>query len=328
MIGVMDVSLSGSHSRRTTPLNPDAPPANRRIDARRRRGLPAGMFASLSGLHSLADRYDVLLSDVWGVIHNGAESFEVPCAALARWRAEVGPVVLISNSPRPSPIVHEQLDGLGVPRESWTELVTSGDATRTLLTQRLPGPAYRIGPDRDWTLYEGLGLGFTDLANAAFIACTGPRDDDVETPEDYRGELTEAAARGLTMICANPDKVVQRGARLVYCGGALAELYEQLGGAVEMAGKPHAPIYQESLTRAAHHLGRIVDPGRVLCIGDGIATDLAGAQAQGLDALFIAAGIHAAEAVDLEGRFDPHAARELLQRHGAQAAWIAEDLIW
>src|SRR5580704_12003502 len=168
------------------------------------------MFASLDGLHSVADRYDVLLSDVWGVIHNGAESFTVPCEALARWRAEVGPVILISNSPRPSPIVVEQLDGLEVPRESWTELVTSGDATRKLLAERGDGPAYRIGPDRDAPLYDGLDLNFSDLADAAFISCTGPADDDVETPEDYRGVLAEAAKRGLTMICANPDKVVQR----------------------------------------------------------------------------------------------------------------------
>ena len=162
------------------------------------------MTETLTGLSALAGRYDALLCDVWGVIHNGRESFAAPCEALARWRESVGPVVLISNSPRPSAEVAAQLDGLGV--------------------ARAPGPAYRLGPPRDAPLYAGLGLDFVPLEEAKFIACTGPVDDDVETPEDYRALLTTAAARRLPMICANPDKVVQRGDRLVYCGGALAEL--------------------------------------------------------------------------------------------------------
>ena len=155
------------------------------------------MLHTLDRLTDLAGRYDVLLCDVWGVIHNGRESFPGPCAALADWRERVGPVVLISNSPRPSPEVIAQLDGLGVPRAAYSAIVTSGEVTRRLLAARAPGPAYRIGPERDAPLYEGTGVAFAPLEAAAFISCTGPVDDDVETPEDYRALLTRAAALGL-----------------------------------------------------------------------------------------------------------------------------------
>ena len=284
------------------------------------------MLRLIPGLFSLAGRYDALLCDVWGVIHNGREAFPGPCATLARWRAEQGPVILVSNSPRPCAEVAEQLDGLGVPRAAWSALVTSGDATRALLADRAPGPAYAIGPARDAPLYEGLGLAFAPLERAAFISCTGPFDDETETPEDYRGCFATGVARGLTMICANPDKVVQRGERLIYCGGALAELYQAMGGAVVMAGKPHAPIYEACYARAAELAGRALDRRRVLAIGDGIATDLAGAAAQELDALFIAGGIHAAQARRGDGALDPAAAAALLANHGARADYLLDEL--
>jgi HAD superfamily hydrolase (TIGR01459 family) len=286
------------------------------------------MVKPVAGLSELAGRYVALLCDVWGVIHNGREAFPGPCAALARWRAKIGPVILISNSPRPSWVVLDQLDGLGAPRDAYSKLVTSGDVTRTLLAKRAPGPVYAIGPERDGPLYEGLGLTFCGLEGAAFICCTGPRDDDVETPEDYREELTRAAKLERPMICANPDKVVQRGERLIYCGGALAELYEALGGEVIMAGKPHAPIYQACLAQAAAIAGRALGKGEVLAVGDGIATDLVGAGAQGLDALFIAGGIHAAETLDSAGALDLAAASALLAAAGQDARYVMADLAW
>jgi len=284
------------------------------------------MLRLIPGLFALAGRYDVLLCDVWGVIHNGREAFPGPCKTLARWRAEQGPVILVSNSPRPCAEVAEQLDGLGVPRGAWSALVTSGDATRALLAERAPGPAYAIGPPRDAPLYEGLGLEFVPLERAAFISCTGPFDDETETPEDYRARFETGVARGLTMICANPDKVVQRGERLIYCGGALAELYQAMGGEVVMAGKPHPPIYAASLARAAELAGRPVDCRRVLAIGDGVATDLVGAAAQDLDALFIAGGIHAAEARRANGELDAAAAAALLASQGARADYLMDEL--
>jgi HAD superfamily hydrolase (TIGR01459 family) len=285
-------------------------------------------LAILGGLAEIAAGYDAALCDVWGVVHNGREAFHAACEALARFKAERGPVILISNAPRPASDVLPQLDGLGVPRAAWSELVTSGDATRGLLAARAPGPAWAIGPERDAPLYAGLGLAFTSPTEAAFIACTGPVDDTTETPEDYRERLRPAAERGLVMICANPDRVVQRGDRLVYCGGALADVYAELGGEVVMAGKPHAPIYALALARAAEIAGQPLPRERVLSIGDGVATDLAGAAAQGLDALFIAEGIHAAELETETGAVDPARLAAFLAKAGAHARYAMRALVW
>lgn len=283
--------------------------------------------ALIPGLSAVADRYDVLLSDVWGVIHNGRESFAAACAALIRWRAERGPVILISNAPRPSSAVHSQLDQLGVPREAWSAFISSGDATRILLGGRAPGPAWAIGPEKDAPLYEGLDLAFAGPETAAFISCTGPYDDDVEGPDDYEERFAIALARGLPMICANPDLVVQKGDRLIYCGGALAQRYEQMGGQVIMAGKPYAPIYELCLAEAQLMLGRPLDRARVLCIGDAVATDAKGANEQGLDMLFVASGIHGAETIGPDG-LDAQAVETLLAKDGARATYAIADLAW
>lgn len=281
--------------------------------------------ALIDGLCDISGRYDALLCDVWGVIHNGRVAFPAACAALQRFAETRGPVVLISNAPRPSADVLPQLDALGVSRKAWSAFVSSGDATRALLAERAPGPAWKLGPDRDWPLYAGLDLVFTTPEAAAFIACTGPEDDERETPEDYRERLSICAARGITMICANPDKVVQRGDRLVYCGGSLADLYASMGGPVLMAGKPYAAIYDKALAEAERLLGRPVARERVLCIGDGLPTDVKGAADQGLDCLFIADGIHGAEAMR-EGRLDPALVEAMLAREGLVAAYAMTAL--
>jgi HAD superfamily hydrolase (TIGR01459 family) len=281
-----------------------------------------------AGLSALADRYDVLLCDVWGVIHNGVASFPEACQALVEWRAHHGPVILISNSPRPSADVVAQLDALGVPRAAWSAFVTSGDATRTLLAQRAPGPVWTVGPDRDAVLYEGLGLAFSGPKDAAFISVTGFFNDEAEGPEDYRERLTTAAERGLALICANPDRVVQRGDRLIYCGGALADLYESLGGQVLMAGKPYGPIYDLALAEAQALKGGPVDRSRVLCIGDGVITDVKGAQDQGLACLFIAKGIHGEAALGPDGQLDPAKVEGLLAAEGVGATHAMGDLVW
>lgn len=284
---------------------------------------------ALSGLGEIAGDYDILLCDVWGVIHNGRESWPDACEALARFNREGGHVVLISNSPRPGPGVITQMDELGVPRESWKAVVTSGDATRAELAKRAPGPAWLIGPDRDAPLYEGLGLDIaTGAADAGFISVTGMHDDEVEVPEDYRDRLTDAAERGLEMICANPDRVVQRGDRLIYCAGSLADLYESLGGRVTMAGKPFGPIYDLALKEAADLMGGPVNRARVLCIGDGVITDVLGADKQALDCLFIAQGIHGDKARGADGRLDPARAAELLKAETTYARHAMLDLAW
>ena len=280
-----------------------------------------------AGLSQLSGAYDILLCDVWGVIHNGRESFPVACAALARFRAERGPVILISNSPRPAGPVIEQLDSLGVPREAWSQIVTSGDATRLLLAERAPGPAWLIGPDRDAPLYEGLGLEASDLDAARFISVTGPYDDENDEPADYRDRFCCAIERDLELICANPDIVVQRGEKLIYCGGALAQLYESLGGRVTMAGKPYPAIYELSLAKARDALGHPLDRARVLCIGDGLPTDIRGANAQGLDVLFVASGIHGGETIGPDGLNVP-AVQDLLRQEGLSATYAIADLVW
>ena len=285
--------------------------------------------AIVSGLSEIADRYDVVLCDVWGVIHNGRESFPDACAALTTFQQTRGPVVLISNSPRPSSDVVHQLRGLGVPDSAWSAFVTSGDATRDELAKRAPGRAWGVGPARDGPLYEGTGVELCETPEeAAFVSCTGPFDDEKDTPEDYRERFELCVQRGLPMVCANPDRVVQRGNKLIYCAGALADLYEELGGEVFMCGKPYAPIYASTLAAAQRLAGKPLDRARLLAIGDGIPTDVKGGNGQGLDVLFVASGIHGKEAADHEGRLDPERVEALLRLGEASARWAIGDLAW
>lgn len=284
---------------------------------------------AIASLADIASDYDILLCDVWGVIHNGRESWPQACEALSRFNRDHGHVVLVSNAPRPASDVVSQLDGLGVPRESWHAFVTSGDATRMELAKRGPGPAWIIGPERDAALYEGLELSRSQGASGArFICITGPDDDTTETPEDYRERLLPAVSAGLDLICANPDRIVQRGDQIVYCGGAIADLYASMGGQVVMVGKPFVPIYTLALNAAASLLGRPVERSRVLCIGDGVVTDVLGANDQGLDCLFIAQGIHGDSAKDKNGALDPDLADRLLQADGAYARYAMLELQW
>jgi HAD superfamily hydrolase (TIGR01459 family) len=283
----------------------------------------------IAGLHEIADRYDAILCDVWGVIHNGRESFPEACEALVRFGRERGPVVLISNVPRPSRFVLSQLKELAVPREAWSGFVASGDATFAELVKRAPGPAWAVGPARDGGLYENSGVELTEIPeHAAFISCTGLFDDEIEAPEDYRDRLQGCADRGLEMICANPDRVVQRGDTMIWCAGALADLYETLGGKVLMAGKPYSPIYDLSYAEVNRLAGRPIPRDRILAIGDGVQTDVAGANNQDLDLLFVAGGIHAAELSGPDGAMAADKVDAFLSQRGAQSKWAADDLRW
>lgn len=284
----------------------------------------------ISGLSAIAHRYEAIFCDVWGVIHNGQRNFPLACEALARVQAETGaPVILVSNAPRPSQDVKPQLRALLVPDAAWASFVTSGDATRAEIAKRAPGPVMTIGPEKDNAIYAGLTLDFAGPDQAAFISCTGLVDDDAETPADYRKLLAQAAARRLPMVCANPDRIIHRGEKLVYCAGALADLYLELGGGpVIMAGKPFQAIYDLALEEAARLLGRPVARDKVLAIGDGLPTDVAGAHAQGIDCLFIAGGIHGAETLDAEGQVIPQAVNTLLAEAGVGAAYVAPHLSW
>ncbi len=281
----------------------------------------------VSGLSAVADRYDVVLSDVWGVIHNGREAFPVACEALARFQRERGPVVLISNAPRPRADASVQARALGVPDAAWSGYVTSGDVTRAEIAARAPAAMWAIGAERDETLYTGLDLPRAGPDAAGFVSCTGLADDDTETPEDYREGLAIAAARGLEMVCANPDKVVRRGDHLIWCAGAVADLYASLGGRVVIAGKPHRPIYDAALAEAERLLGRPLDRRRALAIGDGLPTDVAGANAHDLDLMFVAAGIDSDRLMP-RGALDSQALAAFLDEAGAHAAYALPELVW
>lgn len=275
----------------------------------------------------IASGYDAALVDIWGVIHNGHAPFRGAVEACRRFRAERGPVVLISNSPRRSDAIPAQFDQIGVPRDFYDAIVTSGDATRDELKRRAPGPAFKLSPPKDEGLYEGLGLDFAEIGEAAFISCTGPFDDDNETPDDYEALFDAALARELPMVCANPDLVVQRGDRLVYCGGALAHRYAAMGGTAVYCGKPHAPIYRMAARLVEEAAGRAAAPERVIAIGDGPDTDLAGAAAHGHDALFIAQGIHAGELFE-NGALSAERLRATLEKTGRTAKHAARELVW
>ncbi len=282
----------------------------------------------IDGLGVVAGEYQALLVDVWGVLHNGRDRYGAAEAACRAFRNVHGPVVLISNSPRRSAQVERQLAELGFAADFYDGVVTSGEVTRRELAARAPGPVYPIGPDRDAHIYDGLGLSFAaSPQEAAFLSCTGLFDDRAETPEDYTSLLAEAQARGLEMVCANPDIVVNHGGTLIYCAGALAQRYEQMGARVVMAGKPHIPIYEAAFALLQTAAGGAVAPEAVLAIGDGPHTDLAGAAACGADALFIAGGVHA-QALSSGRAFTAEAAAAILAEYGHPARYAAPALSW
>jgi HAD superfamily hydrolase (TIGR01459 family) len=255
---------------------------------------------------TLAGDYDVVLCDVWGVVHNGVAAAAEAGDALARFRARGGTVVLITNAPRPGEkVARLTLDRLGVPRKAYDGIVSSGDVTRALIAARAGARVFHIGPERDLPLFEGLDAPLAALEHADYAVCTGLNDDTVETPHDYRDLIARMRARSLPMICANPDVVVERGDKLVYCAGAIADPYAAAGGEVIYAGKPYRPIYEQALALAEAARGSPAEHHRLLAIGDSVRTDLKGAAAFGIDCLFVTAGIHAEE---LGNRHDPDAA--------------------
>ena len=255
----------------------------------------------------LASAYDVLFCDVWGVVHNGVNAFGPACDALARFRAGRGTVILLTNAPRPDASVQRILDRLGVPREAYDAIVSSGDVTRSVVESRLDERVFHLGPARDLPIYKGLDVTFAPVETADYVVCSGLFDDSTETPEDYRELLAQMCTRSLFMVCANPDIVVERGDVLLHCAGALADAYAELGGEVLYCGKPHAPIYEAALGRAAAFRGGETPPlKRVLAIGDSVRTDLKGATSFGVDSMFVISGIHAEQfggldAPDLSG---------------------------
>ncbi len=277
----------------------------------------------LNGLSDIAANYDAAICDVWGVLHNGREAFHPAADGMRRFRNERGPVVLLSNAPRLADGVEGLFDRVGLPRDFYDGIVTSGLAARDDLLRRTAHgrtlPLFYLGPPRDNPLFDGLDIRLTRPEEADVVLCTGFYDDETETPEDYRAMLERFKARSLPFLCANPDLVVQRGDKLIYCAGAIAKLYESLGGEVVYYGKPYPAVFEKAL-QMARGVGTANHP---LVIGDGIDTDIAGANRMGLDALFVAGGIHAAE---LRGAMD--SLGRLFSKSGVNAVGVMPVLHW
>ena len=276
------------------------------------------------GLRELVGGVDVVLSDIWGVVHNGLESFPEACEALHTYRSRGGTVILITNAPRPADSVQRQLRKLGVPDETYDAIVSSGDLTRLYVAEHPGRKMFWLGPERDNSIYRGLDAVTAPLEEADYIVCTGLYDDETETAEDYRGMMLKARERKLTLVCANPDIVVERGDRLIYCAGAIAELYRELGGEVIFYGKPHRPIYERAMALAGERQGYQIDRKKVLAIGDSVRTDLTGAREFGIDCLFVTRGIHAEEFEGLD-QLDPNSVLELF---GHPPKALMRELKW
>jgi HAD superfamily hydrolase (TIGR01459 family) len=274
----------------------------------------------MTGLREIAGDYDALICDVWGVVHDGLRPHWGAVEALRRFRAGHGRVVLLSNAPRPSAALDQQLAVIGVPADCYDAAITSGTAAREDIARRAAGgplAMMHLGPERDRPLYDGLNVELVGAEKASVVLLTGLYDDEIETPEHYRGILADLKSRGLPMICANPDVIVPRGGKLVYCAGALARAYEAIGGEVVYYGKPQLPIYKVTLEAAG-------SPKRPLVIGDGLETDIYGANRLDIDALFIAGGVHGEEL----GALTPGNLAVLFAKKGVSARAAMGALAW
>ena len=275
-------------------------------------------------LRDLVGGVDVVLSDIWGVVHNGLEAFPEACEALHSFRGQGGTVILITNAPRPADSVQRQLRKLGIADDTYDAIVTSGDLTRHFVAGHPGRKMYWVGSERHNSIFRGLDVVFAPLPEADCIVFTGLFDEETESAEDYRAMLLQAHERKLPLVCANPDIVVERGDRLIYCAGAVAELYRELGGEVIFYGKPHRPIYERAMELAAERQSHAITLDRVLAIGDSVRTDLAGAHGFGVDCLFVTRGIHAG---DFEGidQLDPASVKELF---GHPPRALMRELRW
>ncbi len=246
----------------------------------------------LPGLAAIAASYDAIICDVWGVLHGGERAYPEAIEALTRFRAGGGRVALITNAPRLSRQVEAQLEHFGVPRTAYDTLVTSGDATRERLQEAGPLRVVHLGMDVHRRVFEGLDVTLVGDGDACdLVCCTALNDETSESPDDYRQRLQRWRDRGVPMVCANPDIAVMVAGRRTWCAGALAAIYREMGGEVEMIGKPSPPVYRRAVALLGA-IGTDGPPQRVLAIGDGLATDIRGAMTMGYDALFVVDGLH------------------------------------
>ena len=283
----------------------------------------------MNSIKELGGNYAAWLVDIWGVMHNGARAFAPAVEATRRFREQGGLVLLLSNSPRPSDSLRQQLRNFGVKDQSYDATVSSGDLTRRELEKRADARVYHLGPKRDLPIFAGLNITRVEPGQAELIVCTGLFDDENECPDDYRDLLAGLVNRGLVMFCANPDHMVERDGRLIYCAGALAQLYEDLGGRAIYAGKPHLPIYRLAFETLDQLAGRTVPRNKILAIGDGVRTDLAGAAAAGIDAVFVASSLHMGiEETDADQRQLDDRVLSKLFRGGSSPVAALPALMW
>lgn len=259
------------------------------------------MTPIITRLAEVSARYDVLFCDLWGCLHNGKTAYPAAVAALRAFRDGGGKVVLMTNAPRPNVFVINQLRNMGVPDDAYDMVVSSGDAAQAAMLSGAVGQqVWHLGPAKDDGFFTDIpealrgspAIVRVPLDQARGIVCTGPFDELSEVPEDYRGRFLLAKTKGLKLLCANPDLVVDLGDRRIYCAGALAQLYDEMGGESLYFGKPHAPIYELARARLAA-IGHDTDTSRVLAVGDGIGTDIQGGIGEGIDTLFVTGGLEA-----------------------------------
>ena len=277
----------------------------------------------------LLSRYEAVFCDVWGVMHNGREAYAEAGAALARFRAEGGTVILVSNAPIPASGVERVLEKTRVRRDAWDAIVSSGDIALRHIAEKDYRRMHWVGPSkRDYALYVRLPGPSVPLEEADSIVCTGLKDDRNETVADYKALIEEGVARALPFVCANPDLVVDVGAAQLLCAGSIAAEYERLGGQVFWAGKPHPAAYGTALARVSELRGSAPARDRILGIGDAVRTDLAAARGLGVDGLFIAAGIHKDDLLE-GGAIDPASLARLFDASGTPPAVAAmRHLVW
>lgn len=259
------------------------------------------MTRLINALSEIAPRYDALFVDLWGCVHDGVRALPAACAALVAYRKAGGAVVLVTNSPRPRHDVERQLRAFGVPDDAWDTIATSGDSARAAMFRGVVGArVWFIGQPQEKLFFEPMKVIETPvevtpvpLEEAEGIVCTGPFDP-LAAPEVMRPQFLYARQKGLKLLCANPDIVVDRGEVREWCAGALARLYTEMGGESLYFGKPHPPIYDLAHRRLAE-IGRDVDNARILAIGDGAQTDILGAMGEDIDSLFITGGLAATD---------------------------------
>lgn len=287
-----------------------------------------GMPSIITSAGDLLANYDVLFCDVWGVVHDGHLALDAAADALLRFRKGGGSVVLVSNAPVPKHQVARMLDERRLPRETWDDIVSSGDIALEHIEAKGFERLFPIGPqDRDAALFEKVASLPGSLDAAQAILCSGFNDDVGETAEDYRALLKSAADLQLPFVCANPDLLVDVGGRLYLCAGAIADLYEEIGGDVFWAGKPFEIAYLTALQIASTLRQEQVDRSRILVIGDAVRTDLKGAQSFGVDALFVAGGIHRDDTI-VDEAICPERLRKLLSGDAPPAIAATPYLAW